>query len=151
MRLTRAAITRSQRQRRRRWLLAGGAAVEVGCGCRFIGSYRSSCDSSPPQCRYVLQWPNHTPGVDTVHTPNHCEYKRSEALKARQGECLQLQAPSTRIILHLAVLKRRAFGPRYSSELYQRLACSRLGNSRTTTRLGCQSPSRLSAAPPRTM
>src|SRR5512145_2546189 len=63
---------------------------------------------------------------------------------------MRLHAPSTRIILLLAVLKRKAFGPRYSSELYQRLACSRLGNSRTTTRLGCQSPSRVSVAPPRT-
>ena len=40
------------------------------------------------------------------------------------------------------------FGSRYASELSQRLACSRLGNSVMTTRLGCQSPSRASTAPP---
>src|SRR5215510_5210292 len=93
--------------------------------------------------------PTIRPGGYRAYT-HHREYERSEALKSRQWECLQLQTPSTRIILLLAVLKRKAFGPRYSSELYQRLACSRPGNSRTTTRLGCQSPSRVSVAPPRT-
>src|SRR5580704_1511324 len=45
---------------------------------------------------------------------------------------------------------RIAFGSRYSSESYQRFACSRLGNSSTTTRFGFQSPSTVWWAPPRT-
>src|SRR5262245_3038300 len=59
-------------------------------------------------------------------------------------------APSTSRRRPRDVLRRSAFGARYSSESYQRLACSMLGNSSTTTRFGRQSPSRTSMAPPRT-
>jgi hypothetical protein len=51
----------------------------------------------------------------------------------------KLETPSTRTTLPLAVRNRSAFSARYSSESYQRRACSMLGNSVTTMRLGFQS------------
>jgi hypothetical protein len=58
--------------------------------------------------------------------------------------------PSTRTTLPLAVRNRSAFSARYSSESYQRRACSMLGNSVTTMRFGFQSPSSVCTWPPRT-
>jgi hypothetical protein len=50
----------------------------------------------------------------------------------------------------LAAFSRMAIKGLYSEELYQRSACSRVGNSSMTSRRGCQSPSLGFTLPPRT-
>ena len=59
--------------------------------------------------------------------------------------------PSTTIMLDVAEACLMALAGAYSSEAHHSLARSNVGNSRTTTRFGVQSPSSCSAAPPRTM
>src|SRR5262245_419296 len=66
------------------------------------------------------------------------------------GAAYEPLTPSTRTSRERVVLIRSALGARYSSQSYQRWACSTLGNSSTTNRLGAQPPSRLLVAPPRT-
>ena len=57
--------------------------------------------------------------------------------------------PSTTTMLMLADLVRISSSAVYSGELSHVLACSTLPNFSSATRLGCQSPSMTSIAPPR--
>src|SRR5471032_974458 len=58
--------------------------------------------------------------------------------------------PSTTISSDLAVRWRNAFAALYSSDAHHCLARAIVGNSSTTTRLGCHEPSSVSHVPPLT-
>src|SRR5262249_40424772 len=70
--------------------------------------------------------------------------------RAPGGDDHYYGVPSTSTRLPVEARWRIAIGAAYSSDACQRRACSALGNSITTRRRGCQSPSSVSWPPPRT-